>query len=87
MVLFWIPLRKKEKREKLFDKSRLDGISYDNSVPIDESGNEIGFRNKRRNLNSKQYKKQAEGRKKTAVDTGYPDILGKIIQEKDLFDM
>ena len=54
----------KECREKIFDESRLDGISYDNSTPIDGSGNEIEFRSKRRNLNSRQYKEQAEGRKK-----------------------
>ena len=54
----------KESREKVFDESRLDGISYDNSIPVDESGNEIEFRSKKRNLNSRQYKEQAENRKK-----------------------
>lgn len=47
----------KETREKVFDEKRLDGISYDNSSPIDENGDEIKFKSKKRNLDSKQYKK------------------------------
>ena len=56
----------KENREKIFDESRLDGIFYDNSAPVDESGNEIAFQSKRRNLDSRQYKRQAENRKKNS---------------------
>lgn len=59
----------KETREKVFDERQLDGISYDNSPPIDENGAEIEFKGKNRNLNSKQYKKNACNRKKTAIDT------------------
>lgn len=60
---------KKETREKVFSEERLDGISYDNTPPIDENGVEIEFKNKKRDLNSKQYKKNACNRKKTAIDT------------------
>lgn len=56
----------KETREEVFDKKRLDGISYDNSPPIDENGTEIKFKSKKRNLNSKQYKKNACNRKKNS---------------------
>ena len=56
----------KETREKAFDKKRLDGISYDNSPPIDENGVEIKFKSKKRNLNSKQYKQNACNRKKNS---------------------
>lgn len=56
----------KETREKTFDESLLTGISYDNSVPLDENGNEIVFKSKKRNLNSKQYRNQAESRKKNS---------------------
>lgn len=56
----------KEVREKGFDGKRLDGISYDNSPPIDEDGVEIEFKSKKRNLNSKQYKKNACNREKNS---------------------
>lgn len=59
----------KEAGEKGFDGKRLDGISYDNSPPLDEDGVEIEFKSKKRNLNSKQYKKNACNREKTAIDT------------------
>lgn len=59
----------KEVREKTFDEEKLNGISYDNSPPLDENGNEVMFKSKKRNLNSRQYKKNAENRKKTAIDT------------------
>ena len=57
---------KKEAREKLFDEEKLAGISYDNSPPMDENGNEVMFKSKKRDLNSKQYKKNAESRKKNS---------------------
>ena len=44
--------------EKVFDESRMDGIPYNNSIPVDGSGNEIEFRDKKQNLNSRQYKEQ-----------------------------
>lgn len=57
---------KKEVREKVFNEERLDGISYDNSPPVDENGAKIEFKSKKRNLNSKQYKKNANNRKKNS---------------------
>lgn len=57
---------KKETREKAFDGKRLEGISYDNSSPIDENGTEIKFKSKKRDLNSTQYKKNACNRKKNS---------------------
>lgn len=56
----------KEVREKGFDGNLLDGISYDNSPPVDENGAEIEFKSKKRNLNSKQYKKNACNREKNS---------------------
>ena len=56
----------KEVRERAFDAKRLDGVSYDNSPPVDEHGSEIEFKSKKRNLDSKQYKKNAESRKKNS---------------------
>ena len=57
---------KKEVREKVFNEERLDGISYDNSPPVDENGAKIESKSKKRNLNSKQYKKNANNRKKNS---------------------
>lgn len=55
---------RKEAREKDFNERQLDGISYDNSPPTDENGTEIEFKNKKRNLNNRQYKKNAGNREK-----------------------
>lgn len=57
---------KKEAREKGFDGNLLDGLSYDNSPPVDENGAEIAFKSKKRNLNSRQYKKNAGNREKNS---------------------
>jgi hypothetical protein len=54
----------KEIREHIFDEKLLSSLSYDNSPPVDENGNAVVFKSKKRDLNSKQYKKQAESRKK-----------------------
>jgi len=55
----------KEKKLKVsLDSKILTTLSYDNTAPVDEEGNVIVYDNKNRNLNSPQYKKQAEGRKK-----------------------
>lgn len=56
----------KETREKALNEEQLDGISYDNSPPIDENGVEIEFKSKNRNLNREQYKKNACNRKKNS---------------------
>lgn len=45
----------KEVREGAFDGKRLEGVSYDNSPPTDENGNEVEFKSKKRDLNSRQY--------------------------------
>lgn len=64
IVLDKIP--EKEVREKSFNEQKLDGISYDNSPPVDENGSEIEFKSKKRNLNNRQYKQNAENRKKNS---------------------
>lgn len=51
-------------REKKPDKRLLAGMNYDNSVPLDEQGDEITFDNKKRDLDSPRYKTHAENRKK-----------------------
>ena len=60
-------LQKTESREDAFDKRRLEGISYDNQPPVDESGKEVVFKSKKRNLNSGQYKRMKESRKKNST--------------------
>lgn len=59
-------LQKTESREEAFDKSRLEGISYDNLPPTDESGAEVAFVSRKRNLNSLEYKSQQKNRKKNS---------------------
>lgn len=55
----------KEKKLKLSpDSILLSRYEYDNTHPLDENGAAISYDNKRRNFESKQYKRQAEGRKK-----------------------
>lgn len=46
------------------DRRRLESMDYDNSVPLDEQGHQIMFDDKKRDLDSPQYKAQAENRKK-----------------------
>ena len=55
---------KKIWKENDFDETKLDGISYDNSVPVDEKGKEIEFNSKRRDIDGKEYKELEENRKK-----------------------
>lgn len=55
---------KKIWKENDFDETKLDGISYDNSVPVDENGKEIEFNSKRRDIDGKEYKELEENRKK-----------------------
>lgn len=54
----------KVQREQAFDPSVLEYLDYDNSAPLDEKGSPVEFDDRKRNLNSRQYKKQAESRKK-----------------------
>lgn len=64
-------------REKKPDEKLLAGMNYDNSVPLDEQGDEITFDNKKRNLDSPQYKAHAESRKKTTVNPSGTAIPGQ----------
>ncbi len=54
----------KEVRDRTFDEKRLANIFYDNSPPVDENGNELKFKSKKRTLNSKDYRQLSENRKK-----------------------
>lgn len=54
-------------REKKPDEGLLAGMDYDNSVPLDGQGGEVTFDNKRRDLDSPQYRAHAEGRKKNSI--------------------
>lgn len=53
-------------REIVPDEKALNNMDYDNSVPLDEEGHEILYDNKRRDVDSPQYKSQAESRKKNS---------------------
>lgn len=64
-------------REKKPDESLLAGMDYDNCMPLDGQGNEIAFDNKRRELDSPQYKAHAESRKKTTVDPSDTVVPGQ----------
>ena len=55
-------IKKVPENLKNIDQEFLNQLHYDNSPPIDENGNIILFDNKHRNLESKQYKEQAERR-------------------------
>lgn len=44
------------------DEKKLINLSYDNSIPIDNEGNEIKFDNKKRDFDSKQYVEQKQRR-------------------------
>ena len=52
---------------KNIDQEFLNQLHYDNSPPIDENGNIILFDNKHRDLESKQYKEQAERRSQKQI--------------------
>jgi len=55
----------KAKRLKISPNSPLlNQYEYDNTEPLDESGIAVVYDNKKRNLNSKEYKKNADNRKK-----------------------
>ena len=43
---------------------KLDKLDYDDTPPVDDEGNIIGFYDKSSDSNSKIHKKQAENRKK-----------------------
>lgn len=51
-------------KEKTPDMSFLNGLHYDNTPPTDPDGKELVYDNKRHDLNSSQYQRQEETRKK-----------------------
>ena len=54
----------KTPKETTPDLSLLESLHYDNTPPIDSEGNEVVYDNKKHNLNSSQYQRQKETRKK-----------------------
>lgn len=56
------PIKKVAKEIANIDNNKLRQFNYDNTKPIDESGNEIKFDNKRRDFDSKQYQQQKQRR-------------------------
>lgn len=61
------------------DENILQNFNYDNSIPIDENGNEIIFDNKKRDFDSKQYIENAKSRleKKNLIIKVRNDAKGK----------
>lgn len=53
-------------KEKVPDEAFLNSLHYDNSPPADSDGNEVIYDNKKHDLNSKQYQRQKEARKKNS---------------------
>ena len=53
-------------KERTPDASLLDSLHYDNTPPKDSDGNELIYDNKKHDLNSLQYQRQKEGRKKNS---------------------
>lgn len=51
-------------KEKMPDERSIEMLHYDNSIPQTPNGTEIRFDNKSHDLNSRQYREQAESRKK-----------------------
>ena len=49
------------------DSKQLEQYHYDNDVPVDKNGKPVAYDNKKHNMDSKQYQKQAEGRKKNSI--------------------
>jgi hypothetical protein len=49
------------------DSEQVQQFKYDNNVPVDINGNAVIFANKKRNMDSKQYKAHAESRKKNNI--------------------
>ena len=56
------PVKKVAKELRNIDMNQLNSFHYDNTIPIDENGNEIKFDNKRRDFDSKQYQEQKQRR-------------------------
>lgn len=60
----WNPFRLQKLPRYVPDEAFLDSMHYDNTPPIDTDGNEVIYDNKKRDLNSVQYRQQKEKRKK-----------------------
>lgn len=69
------------------DEEKLTSFTYDNSAPINENGEVIMFNNKSRNVDSKQYKEDAEARinKKKLIMKVRNDLKDK--DEKDYYNI
>ena len=55
-------IEKVPKYQNSINQEILNSLKYDNSPPVDENGNIITFDNRKRDFDSKQYKKQTERR-------------------------
>lgn len=49
------------------DSKQFEQYHYDNDVPVDKNGKPVAYDNKKHNMDSKQYQKQEEGRKKNSI--------------------
>lgn len=56
------PVKKVVKELNSIDNNKLNLLNYDNTIPIDDYGNEIKFDNKKRDFDSKQYQVQKQRR-------------------------
>lgn len=56
------PVKKVAKELTNVDNNKLNLLNYDNTIPMDEYGNEIKFDNKKRDFDSKQYQEQKQRR-------------------------
>jgi len=56
--------KKVKKLKVALDSKQLDKYEYDNEAPVDENGSAVSYDNKKRNLDSEEYRQFAESRKK-----------------------
>lgn len=49
------------------DSRQLEPYHYDNDVPVDKNGKPVAYDNKKHDMDSKQYQKQAESREKNSI--------------------
>lgn len=57
---------RKNIKEKTPEGSFLESLHYDNTPPVDPSGNVIAYDNKKHDLNSAQYQHQEKTREKNS---------------------
>ena len=67
------------------DENRIQYFNYNNSIPVDENGNEIKYDNKKRDFDSKQYIENAKSRlkKKNLIIKVRNDVKVKSSNEYD----